>query len=815
VEEQSLRTRLVREGELPIADAVRILRDVVDALTEAHAHGVVHRDIKPENILLRGRHALVTDFGVSKAVSEATGRAQLTTAGVALGTPAYMAPEQATADPHLDHRVDLYAVGAVAYELLTGRPVFMGATPQMVLSAHMTEPPQPVSRHRDTVPAALEAVVMRCLEKKPADRFQSAEELLAQLEALATPSGGLTPMDTRPLPEADGRRRWLLPLGVAALVVVAVVLTRVLTPRPFAITTSNSVHVTSEPGLEFQPAISPNGEEVAYVVGPIGNPRVAMQSTIDVGRGGEARPADAVGGVQWFPSWTPGGASIRFMTCAVGRVVSRLGPDEDCDWHEVGKFGGTTRVIGVRRPRGRHAWSRDGTRVAVAVQDSIFAYSSDGGEPELLGIRVGEAPGPHSLAWSPDGRWIAFVSGNASWRTSANKMNASIWILDSYGGEPVQVTNEESMNVSPQWLPDSRHLLFVSNRDGARGVYVVEVGPDGARGSPRSVPGASDPHSISVSADGRKLAYAKLTVAQNIRSVPIPRSGTVSIRDATPVTFGNQVIESHSVSPDGEWIAFSSTRLGNSDIYRMRLNGEPAQPQMIADYAGEAFVPDWSPDGTEIVFSGLGSEQTAVEVLVVPATGGTPVPLTDFPGSDHSADWSSDGLSLVFVSQGPQGAGNAHAWMMERERVGLPWGEPVQVTDFGCDWPDWEPDGSSFVCMCDPDTDVSPACSENDLVWVSRTGDIVARYDPAEAGLSAVGSPRFSRDGSRLFFLATHEDGSEGVWSIPARGGPATRIVAFDDPALAVFDALSVGPDHIYLTVSEYESDIWVMDLEW
>ncbi|MEJ2501958.1 MAG: serine/threonine-protein kinase, partial [Gemmatimonadota bacterium] len=142
VEGESLRDRLDTEGELPIGEAVRIVRDVVDALTEAHAHGVVHRDIKPENILLRGRHALVTDFGVAKAVSEATGRARLTTAGVALGTPAYMAPEQASADPHLDHRVDIYAVGAVAYELLAGRPVFRGWTPQQVLAAHVAESPQ-------------------------------------------------------------------------------------------------------------------------------------------------------------------------------------------------------------------------------------------------------------------------------------------------------------------------------------------------------------------------------------------------------------------------------------------------------------------------------------------------------------------------------------------------------------------------------------------------------------------------------------------------------------------------------------------------
>ncbi|HEX6091218.1 MAG TPA: serine/threonine-protein kinase, partial [Gemmatimonadales bacterium] len=124
IDGESLRTRLDRVGELPITEAVRVLREVADALSHAHSLGVVHRDIKPDNVMLSGRHALVMDFGVAKAVSEATGKNALTTAGVALGTPTYMAPEQAAADPHLDHRVDIYALGAMGYELLAGRPPF-------------------------------------------------------------------------------------------------------------------------------------------------------------------------------------------------------------------------------------------------------------------------------------------------------------------------------------------------------------------------------------------------------------------------------------------------------------------------------------------------------------------------------------------------------------------------------------------------------------------------------------------------------------------------------------------------------------------
>jgi tetratricopeptide (TPR) repeat protein len=196
---ESLRAKLAREGELPVGEAVRILREVADALAYAHAEGVVHRDIKPDNVLLSGQHAVVTDFGVAKAVSASTGESSLTSLGVALGTPAYMAPEQAVADPNVDHRADIYALGALAYEMLTGRPPFTGPNPQAVLSAHVTEAADPVTRHRDTVPPALNDVIMRCLAKKAADRWQKADEVRAQFEAMVTPTGGITPTSTQPV----------------------------------------------------------------------------------------------------------------------------------------------------------------------------------------------------------------------------------------------------------------------------------------------------------------------------------------------------------------------------------------------------------------------------------------------------------------------------------------------------------------------------------------------------------------------------------------------------------------------------------------
>ena len=226
IEGESVRAKLAREGELPITETMRILRDVADALAYAHEHRVVHRDIKPDNVLIARHHAVVTDFGVAKALSESTGKTSLTSAGVALGTPAYMAPEQAAADPHTDHRCDIYAVGALGYEMLTGRPPFTGATPQHVLAAQVTEAPEPVTKRRATVPAALAALVMRCLEKSPADRWQTAAELLQQLEAMATPSGGLTPTGAVSVVRPWRRSwrtwgRWPVYTGIAALGLLA------------------------------------------------------------------------------------------------------------------------------------------------------------------------------------------------------------------------------------------------------------------------------------------------------------------------------------------------------------------------------------------------------------------------------------------------------------------------------------------------------------------------------------------------------------------------------------------------------------------
>ncbi len=221
VEGESLRASITNKVTFTITESVSILRDVARALSYAHAAGIVHRDIKPDNVLLSHGAAVVTDFGIAKALLDSrssTGSSSLTQTGTTLGSPAYMAPEQVAGDPDIDHRADLYAFGCLGYELLGGAPPFAADTPQRVLVAHLTEPPASITSLRSDIPRSLASIIMRCLEKDPADRPQSAAEILTALEGVSTSETAAAPTLEAP---TSNRRTFAIATAALLLVIIA------------------------------------------------------------------------------------------------------------------------------------------------------------------------------------------------------------------------------------------------------------------------------------------------------------------------------------------------------------------------------------------------------------------------------------------------------------------------------------------------------------------------------------------------------------------------------------------------------------------
>jgi Tol biopolymer transport system component len=640
------------------------------------------------------------------------------------------------------------------------------------------------------LPPALTQVLMRCLAKRPADRWQTAEELLGQLEPLVTPSGGLTPTGAEPVPtvrHAQPWRAWTLGgVGVALLVALALVLAR---PKADALTLGKVTRITFEPGLQVDPAISPDGKFVVYAGGPLTTARIYARQA----GGRPVRLTRDSGPPERRPLWSPDGTQILF--------------DTDVGLFLMPALGGQPRLIAL--DAGWGAWSPDGNQVAFVRSperfaiterlDSIFVTPLNGGPSRSIAL----VPNPHSLAWSPDGRWIALVNGNALFAGGVthfgNKGPSAIVLVPAAGGEPVRVTDKTALNTSPVWSPDAHRLLFVSDRDGSRDVYVVGIGNSGApTGKPLRLTTGLNAHSISLSADGTRLAYSVYTARANVWSIPIPTDGPVSVDRATQITTGNQSVEQASASPDGRWLYFDSDRSGKSTIYRMPLAG--GEPQQLITNAGNDFAPAVSPDGRWVAFHSprLGPR----DIFVIPAEGGDPVRVTDDPGEKRNPVWSPDGRSLsYFLTETGARDGVYVVTMDQRGR----WGPPRRVWDHQ-NQSQWSPDGRSIVV------------GWIDGIWVVPVAGGAARR------LSLLPEPgigrepvyaKWSRDGREIYFKAIDRDGRASLWAIGSTGGRPRPLVRFDDPTRPSYQMYwSTDGGHFYFTIDDRQSDIFVAELQ-
>ncbi|HSA57420.1 MAG TPA: protein kinase, partial [Gemmatimonadaceae bacterium] len=673
VEGESLRERVAREGPLPAAEAVRLLAEIVDALVAAHAQGIVHRDMKPDNVMLSGRHALVTDFGVAKALSEATGSAAMTTTGIALGTPAYMAPEQATADPAVDHRADIYAVGVIAYELLTGKPPFEGS-PHQVLAAHVTGTPEPVGQRRPDLPPALEHAIMKCLAKNPAERWQRSEDLLAALEAVATPSGGSLPASAQ-LPGTRARRRltpWIA--GLAAVAVGALALALWMSRQAAPLLSIGRTEVlTSDPGLEISPAISPDGRVVAYAGGTSARMRIFLR---DVGGERALALSDDTATVESQPAWSPDGGQVLFLSRGGVYVASSLG--------------GRVRAVvapDATTPAISATWSPDGREIAVVRSDSVLVFAVDGGAPRFV-VSGTELT---SCDWSPAGVWLACVSGNPRYLQPGaffgNVSPSRIVLIHMTDGRTRPVTDSASLYQHPRWSGEGDRLYFISNREGTRDIYVLAIRSDGRpRGEPARVSFGLNVHSFSFDRESRRLTYAVYQERSNLWSLPIPSRPPVNTDGAVQLTSGSEVIEVMRAFPGG-WVLFESDRQGSPDIYRIRVDGGTAE--RLTSEPGAEFAATLSPDGSEITYHSFRAGTR--DVILRRLSDGAVQQLTNTGAEECCPVWSPDGRTLSTS----EFAGEGGIYLMHRDSAGA-WGPRRQILPRGF-LHSWSPDGRTIA----------------------------------------------------------------------------------------------------------------------
>jgi serine/threonine-protein kinase len=782
VEGETLRGRLHREHQLPIADAVRIASEVADALAYAHKRGVVHRDIKPENILLHDGRPLVADFGIALAVQEAGGE-RMTQTGISLGTPQYMSPEQAMGDRAVDARTDVYALGAVTYEMLAGEPPFTGPTAQAIVAKVMTEKPRPLGEVRDTVPPGVEDAVHAALAKLPADRPADAAVFAAALRTSGAETGTHR---VRRGGQAARQRRSRVQLAAGGVLIASAafllggrVLGRAAPPLEFG----QTLQVTSEPGLAVQPAIAPDGRSVAYASGTSGGTRIYVRQVA----GGRANPlTDDSTGSQSNPRWSPDGSHILFLQHNAAFSAPAAG-------------GRARQEIpaGHGSPVGSAAWGPDGQTIAYVVADSLFVRDPAGNVRRLAHVVE-----PSLCTWSPSGGLIACTAGNARYLTVGSQFGnlspTQIVICRVNDGGLEVVTDSTSINESPVWSPDGRWLYYVSNRRGRGDVYAQRVSGGGqASGAPVRLTTGLGAQSISISADGSRFAYGVYTARSNIWSLPVPSAPPVTAAAATPVTTGTQVVENLRVSRDGKWLLYDSNRSGNADIYRLSLSG--GEPERITTDPADDFSPDLSPDDQEVAFHSWRAGSR--DIYVQPLDGRPLQRVTSSPAQELVPVWSPDGAALAYA----QGNEVRSIWIVHRDESGA-WGKPVQRIASGS-WAEWSPDGRSLAY-------VTRLVGGSLLIAPADSGPSRMLLDASDAANPAAEAPYWSPDAATIYFKSHDASGNASIWSIPSTGGKPRLLVRFTDPARPSYRAQwAFGAGRFFFPIQDRQSDVWVMEV--
>jgi Tol biopolymer transport system component/tRNA A-37 threonylcarbamoyl transferase component Bud32 len=716
IEGESLRDRLNREKQLSISEAVRLATEVSSALDYAHRHGVIHRDIKPENILLHDGQALVADFGIALAVSSAGG-SRMTETGMSLGTPHYMSPEQAMGERAITARSDIYALGCVTYEMLTGDPPFTGSTAQAIVAKMMTEKPIAPSRVRDTVPAAVEDAVLTALAKLPADRFASAAEFAAALRDLAriTRASTATPV-TASTPALRWSVRSILPWVLAA--------------------------VAAAFGLASWSRIRPAaGEVTRFEIRPVAGTQFAFP----------------INGVAMYLALSPDGRQVVYS-------ASRGGSDwalyiRDLDQLDSRLLPGTDGAVAPE-------FSPDGKWIAFGAPDGSLKKLMVNGSSLTTLCQV-DVSGIAGLTWTSN-QEVVF--------TRVNLTGRGLWRVPADGGQPVEFSQFDSasgerLQLSPRSAADGKLVLYSSTRASTIDLKIGVVSTSTGKTKVfADMPGAralgfAEGFLLYVRIDGTLMASpfdpgtlkvgAPLQILDSIATrgwqspAALSANGTllyqrgglrsqlvrVDQHGVVQVLLDSARVYAHPrLSPDGQRIAFESQAGSSNEIWIADLAGQTAQRLTKGGFNDR---PEWTPDGGRVLY--ISGRTKANSVWWQPADGsGTEEMLFQGPDAIREAVFTPGEEDLVYRIDTPDSNRDIYRLPLGAQR------QPVPLLNNIDDdkEPRVSPDGKWLAYVSN--------ASGREEVYVRPLAGGPRVTISSEGG----GEPLWSPDGRRLYYRA-------------------------------------------------------------
>jgi Tol biopolymer transport system component len=792
VDGETLRARLER-GPIPPRKAVAYALQIAKGLGAAHARGIVHRDLKPENVMVtRDDHVKILDFGLAKTTQASESGSQLgathmaeTTPGTVLGTFGYMAPEQVRGLA-VDHRADMFAFGAVLYEMLSGERAFRAETAADTMTAILTKEPPDLDLATLSIQPGLERIVRRCLEKAPELRFQSANDLAFALETLSTTSGSASTMSgvvssavtVAPGAAAPRSARSAWPWAVAA--VLAALAVAGWWPRGAVAGDGTGFNtfarITELAGEETAPSLSPDGTTVAYAV------HVNDSWDIYTQRVGGRNATPILNDPrrnETSPAFSPDGTSIAFHES-----------DVDGGIFIAGATGESVRRL---TEFGFHpAWSPDGRKIAFTTEEifdpatrqgvaTMYVVDATGGQPRKL--VDGDAAQP---SWSPDGGRIVYWSNTDGQR--------DLFTVSASGGPRVPLTNDSAIDWSPVWSPDGGFVYFSSDRNGAMNLWriAVDQASGKAEGAPEPITmGAQATAGLpSFSKDGRRLAFRSRIGSVNPFDIPFD---PVTLKAGEPKLLDSRTNfrTPSGVSPDGSLVAYFSLGDRQEDIFVGAADGPMRR---ILDDEPRDRSPVFTPDGKSVVFySNRGGRW---EPWTIGIDGSGLRRLFELPQGAVYPLLSPKGDQLVFASSATTAVFHASL---------APGSSPSKLTGAALD-PDvllptsWSPDGKRLT---GPLTSPSGAPAGIGVYDFASNTTTKVTSDPSYGA-------QWMADSRRIVYF------TNGGWQlVVVDTATGTRtVVPGHLPAASTLDTFAISPDnrHIYYGGSRAEADIWILE---